>query len=125
MYDKIVKLVFTIILITQPMLIAKEKSNLGGQRLLTRTAEIKSCACGMNHRLGVSIGRDGERTITDTISYYTGPSYVEDYSNFMSDYQTTGDDSVVTRIHLLTAGVINQYHVMSRVIDPDGNVADD
>ena len=101
MYDNIVKLVFTIILITQPMLVAKEKSNSGGQRLLTRTAEIKSCACGMNHRLGVSIGRDGERTITDTISYYTGPSYVEDYSNFMSDYQTTGDDSVVTRIHLL------------------------
>ena len=125
MYDKIVKLVFTIVLITQPMLIAKEKSNSGGQRLLTRTAEIKSCACGMNHRLGVSIGRDGERTITDTISYYTGPSYVEDYSDFMSGYQTTGDDSVVTRIHLLTAGVINQYHVMSRVIDPDGNVADD
>ena len=31
MYDKIVKLVFTIVLITQPMLIAKEKSNSGGQ----------------------------------------------------------------------------------------------
>ena len=42
MYDKIVKLVFTIILITQPMLIAKEKSNLGGQRLLTKETGIRS-----------------------------------------------------------------------------------
>ena len=70
MYDKIVKLVFTIILITQPILIAKESGKTGGQRFLRKSAEIKSCGCGMNHRLGVSIGRDGERTITDTISYY-------------------------------------------------------
>jgi len=32
MYDKIVKLVFTIILITQPILIAKESGKTGGQR---------------------------------------------------------------------------------------------
>ena len=50
---------------------------------------------------------------------------MEDYSDFMSGYQTTGDDSVVTRIHLLTAGVINQFHVMTRVLDPDGNVVND
>ena len=125
MYNKIVKLVFVIILITQPILIAKESSRSSGQKLLSKRAEIKSCSCGMNHRLGVSIGRDGERTITDTISYYTNPSYVEDYGDFMSGYQTTGDDSVVTRVHLLTAGIINQYHVMTRVIDPDGNVAND
>ena len=125
MYNKIVKLFFALILITQPILIAKEGSKAGTQKLSRNSAEIKSCGCGMSHRLGVSIGRDGERTITDTISYYTGPGYVEDYSDFMSGYQTTGDDSVVTRIHLLTAGVINQFHVMSRVLDPDGNVIDD
>ena len=125
MYNKIVKLFFALILITQPILIAKEGSKAGTQKLSRNSAEIKSCGCGMSHRLGVSVGRDGERTITDTISYYTGPGYVEDYSDFMSGYQTTGDDSVVTRIHLLTAGVINQFHVMSRVLDPDGNVIDD
>ena len=125
MYNKIVKLVFAVILITQPILTAKEDSRSSGQRLLRKSAEIKSCGCGMNHRLGVHINRDGERTITDTISYYTAPSYVEDYSDFMSGYQTAGDDSVVTRIHLLTAGVINQFHVMTRAIDPDGNVVDD
>ena len=125
MYNKIVKLLFAVILITQPVLIAKENNKTTGRKLTKHRAEIKSCACGMNHRLGVSVGRDGERTITDTISYYTAPSYVEDYSDFMSGYQTTGDDSVVTRIHLLTAGVINQFHVMTRVLDPDGNVVND
>ncbi len=125
MYNKIVKLLFAVILITQPVLIAKENNKTTGRKLTKHRAEIKSCACGMNHRLGVSVGRDGERTITDTISYYTAPSYVEDYSDFMSSYQSTGDDSVVTRIHLLTAGVINQFHVMTRVLDPDGNVVND
>jgi len=125
MYNKIIKLVFAVILITQPILIAKEDSRSSGQRSLRKSAEIQSCGCGMNHRLGVSIGRDGERTITDTISYYIDPSNVVTYDDLMSSYQTTGDDSVVTRIHLLTDGIINQYHVMTKNIDPNGNVIND
>ena len=74
MYNKIVKLLFAVILITQPVLIAKENNKTTGRKLTKHRAEIKSCACGMNHRLGVSVGQDGERTITETISYYTAPS---------------------------------------------------
>ncbi|MCS5645818.1 MAG: hypothetical protein NZ838_06820, partial [Candidatus Marinimicrobia bacterium] len=114
------------IVINTAWVMGKEGSRSSGdERSIIDRAEITTCNCGMTHRLGVHVGRDGERTITDTISYYTDPSYVEDYSDFMSGYQSTGDDSVVTRIHLLTAGVINQFHVMTRNLNPDGVVVDD
>ena len=126
MYKKIIRLFLIMIAINTAWVMGKEGSRLSGdERSIIDRAEITTCNCGMTHRLGVHVGRDGERTITDTISYYTDPSYVEDYSDFMSGYQSTGDDSVVTRIHLLTAGVINQFHVMTRNLNPDGVVVDD
>jgi len=126
MYKKIIRLFLIMIVINTAWVMGKEGSRLSGdERSIIDRAEITTCNCGMTHRLGVHVGRDGERTITDTISYYTDPSYVEDYSDFMSGYQSTGDDSVVTRIHLLTAGVINQFHVMTRNLNPDGVVVDD
>ena len=126
MYKKIIRLFLIMIVMTTAGVMGKEGSRLSSdERFIIDRAEITTCNCGMTHRLGVHVGRDGERTITDTISYYTDPSYVEDYSDFMSGYQSTGDDSVVTRIHLLTAGVINQFHVMTRNLNPDGVVVDD
>jgi hypothetical protein len=126
MYKKIIRLFLIMIVINTAWVMGKEGSRSSGdERSIIDRAEITTCNCGMTHRLGVHVGRDGERTITDTISYYTDPSYVEDYSDFMSGYQSTGDDSVVTRIHLLTAGVINQFHVMTRNLNPDGVVVDD
>jgi len=125
MYKKILKLFLIMIVMNTAGVMGKEGSRSGGESSIVNRAEITACNCGMVHRLGVHIGRDGERTITDTISYYTDPTYVEDYSDFMSDYQTTGDDSVVTRIHLLTSGIIKQFHVMTKNIDEDGNVVDE
>jgi len=125
MYKKIIRLFLIMIVMNTAGVMGKEGNQSGGERSVVNRAEITACNCGMVHRLGVHIGRDGERTITDTISYYTDPTYVEDYSDFMSDYQTTGDDSVVTRIHLLTSGIIKQFHVMTKNIDEDGNVVDE
>jgi hypothetical protein len=125
MYKKIMRLFLIMIVMNTAGVMGKEGNQSGGESSIVNRAEITACNCGMVHRLGVHIGRDGERTITDTISYYTGPTYVEDYSDFMSSYQTTGDDSVVTRIHLLTTGIVNQFHVMTRVLDVNGNMVDD
>ena len=125
MYKKILKLFLIMIVMNTAGVMGKEGSRSGGESSIVNRAEITTCNCGMTHRLGVHVGRDGERTITDTISYYTDPSYVEDYSDFMSDYQTTGDDSVVTRIHLLTSGIINQFHVMTKNIDENFNMVDE
>ena len=125
MYKKIIKLFLIMIVMNTAWVMGKEGSRSSGEeRSIIDRAEITACNCGMTHRLGVHVGRDGERTITDTIGYYTPPTFVEDYGDFMSGYQSTGDDSVVTRIHLLTAGIINQYHVMTRNVGPDGNVSD-
>ena len=125
MYKKIIRLFLIMIVINTAWVMGKEGSRSSGEeRSIIDRAEITACNCGMTHRLGVHVGRDGERTITDTIGYYTPPTFVEDYGDFMSGYQSTGDDSVVTRIHLLTAGIINQYHVMTRNVGPDGNVSD-
>jgi len=125
MYKKIIRLFLIMIVMNTAGVMGKEGSRSGGESSIVNRAEITTCNCGMTHRLGVHVGRDGERTITDTISYYTDPSYVEDYSDFMSDYQTTGDDSVVTRIHLLTSGIINQFHVMTKNIDENFNMVDE
>ena len=125
MYKKIIRLFLIMIVMNTAWVMGKEGSRSSGEeRSIIDRAEITACNCGMTHRLGVHVGRDGERTITDTIGYYTPPTFVEDYGDFMSGYQSTGDDSVVTRIHLLTAGIINQYHVMTRNVGPDGNVSD-
>ena len=124
MYKKIIRLFLIIVVMTTTTVMGKKSNQSGGGRSIVDRAEITSCICGMVHRLGVSIGRDGERTITDTISYYTAPTFSEDYNDFMSSLQVTGDDSVLTRFHLLTSGFINQFHVITRNVDVDGNVTD-
>ena len=126
MYKKIIKLFLIMIVMNTAWVMGKEGSRSSGEeRSIFDRAEITACSCGMTHRLGVHVGRDGERTITDTIGYYTPPTFAEDYNDFMSGLQVTGDDSIVTRIHMLTSGIINQFHVMTRNLNADGVVVDD
>ncbi|SVA80590.1 uncharacterized protein METZ01_LOCUS133444, partial [marine metagenome] len=122
MYKKIIRLFLIVVVMTTAPVMGKKGNQSGGERSIVDRAGIASCICGMAHRLGVSIGRDGERTVTDTISYYTTPTFAEDYGDFMSGLQVTGDDSILTRFHLLTSGLINQFHVITRNVDVDGNV---
>ena len=75
MYKKILRLFLIIIVMNTSGVMGKEGSRSGEERLIVNRAKITTCNCGMTHRLSVHVGRDGERTITDTISYYTDPSY--------------------------------------------------
>lgn len=66
-----------------------------------------------NHRLGVVQTERNTRSVFDTIDIYYAPEYPEDYSDFMAGYQTTGNDSILTRYHLLTDGIVNEVHFMN------------
>lgn len=66
-----------------------------------------------NHRLGVVQTARNTRSVFDTIDIYYAPEYVENYSDFMAGYQTTGNDSILTRYHLLTDGIVNEVHFMN------------
>jgi len=66
------------------------------------------------HNLGVHYDdQRNQRTIMDTITIYYDPVSPDSYSDFMAGYQTTGDDSIIMRFHLLTSGKINEMHVMN------------
>jgi len=66
------------------------------------------------HNLGAHYDdQRNQRIIMDTITIYYDPISPDSYSDFMAGYQTTGDDSIIMRFHLLTSGKVNEMHVMN------------
>ena len=61
------------------------------------------------HNLGVHYDdQRNQRVIMDTIQIYYDPVSPDSYGDFMAGYQTTGDDSIIMRFHLLTSGKVNE-----------------